>query len=91
MKKQIFIDGEYQYDYQENNRKHTLFYNNTEFWCDDIRGEIAIVIKDTGNGISIQTPFKKNNIEYDEAERIEILLRIINSGPLYEISVKESL
>ena len=89
MKKQIFIDNEYLYDYEYNNIIHTLLYSNTEFWCDDIRGEIAIIIKDDGNGLSIQTPFKKNNIDYVAAERLEILLRIINSGPLYEIGTKE--
>jgi hypothetical protein len=91
MKKQIFIDGEYQYDYEKNGMIHTLSYPNIDFWGSHLRGETAFKIKDDGDGLSIQTPLKKNNIDYAEAEKLEILLRIINSGPVYEIGTKESL
>lgn len=91
MKKQIFIDGEYHYDYEKNGMIHTLSFPNIEYWSSHIRGEVALVIKDDGNGYSIQTPFKKSDIDYAEAERLEILLRILNEGPVYEIGTKESL
>lgn len=91
MKKQIFIDGEYQYDYIQHNMQHILLYSDTEYWSSHIRGEVALIIKDDGNKQSILTKFRKSNIEYNEAERLEILLRIINSGPIYEISTKEPL
>ena len=91
MKKQIFIDREYQYDYEKVGIIHTLSYPNIEYWSSHTRGEIILVIKDDGNKLSIQTPFKKNDIDYAEAEILEILLRIINSGPTYEIGVKEPL
>lgn len=89
MKKQIFIDGEYQYDYEQNEFIHTLLYANVEYWADHRRGQAAIVIKDDGNGYSIQSPLKKSDIDYAEAERLEILLRILNQGPLYEIGIKQ--
>jgi hypothetical protein len=91
MKKQIFIDNEYQYDYEQNGMMHTLSYSNVEYWSSHIRGKVALVIKDDGNGYSIQGPFKKSDIDYAEAERLEILLRILNQGPSYEIGTKESL
>jgi hypothetical protein len=91
MKKQIFIDGEYQYDYEQNGIIHTLSYSNSEYWTSNIRGTVALVIKDDGNGYSIQGPFKKSDIDYAEAERLEILLRILNLGPSYEIGTKKPL
>lgn len=91
MKKQIFIDNEYVYDYEQNDIIHTLLYSKSEYWTSDIRGEVALIIKDDGNGYSIQTPLKKSDIDYAEAERLEILLRILNQGPVYEIGTKESL
>lgn len=93
MKKQIFIDGEYQYDYKKEGMQHILSYSDTEYWTDHTRNTVALVIEDDGNKLSILTSFrsKKGNIDYDEAERLEILFRIINSGPTYEISTKEPL
>lgn len=91
MKKQIFIDNEYQYDYKQDDMIHTLSYSNSEYWSSHIRGTTALVIKDDGDGYSIQTPFKKSDIDYAEAERLEILLRILNQGPVYEIGTKKPL
>lgn len=91
MKKQIFIDNEYQYDYEKIGMLHKLSYPDIEYWNSHVRGTVAIVIKDDGNGLSIQTPLRKKDIDYAEAERFEIILRIINSTPKYEIGTKELL
>ena len=93
MKQQIFIDGEYQYDYEKKDDYHILSYCDTEFWTATTRNTKALVIKDDGDKLSILTPFrmKHKKIDYDEAERLEILFRIINSNPTYEISTKKPL
>jgi hypothetical protein len=93
MKQQIFIDGEYQYDYEKKGENHILSYCDAEFWSVGTRNTEALVIKDDGDKLSIRTAFriKRNQIDYDEAERLEILFRIINSNPTYEIGTKEPL
>jgi len=92
MKKQIFINNEYQYDYIKNKTIHTLFYASVEFWADHVQNTIALKIKDDGDKLSIVSPFNKNNIDYAVAEQLEIILRIINtSNDKYEIAEKISL
>jgi len=90
MKKQIFVDGEYQYDYTLNGKIHTLSYSNTEFWAEHVRGIVAFEIKDTGDNLNIITAFNKKQMDYIDAERMLILLRIIDPV-VYESSTKEIL
>ncbi len=90
MKKQIFVDGEYQYDYTLNGNVHTLSYSDTDFWSSHVRGIIAFQIKDTGDNLNIMTPFNKKQMDYMDAERMLILLKIIDPV-VYEIGTKEVL
>ena len=87
--KQIFVDDQYDYDYQEVDGVHTLYYSNSSSWTNHTRGEIALQIEDHGNGLSIQE-FKKE-IDYSEASQLLILLKIIEEPTKYEIGKKELL
>ena len=63
MKKQIFINGEYQYDYDVSGKMHRLLFCDTEFWTDTVRGTLAFELLDDGNGINIISILDKNNID----------------------------
>jgi len=85
--KQIFVDDQYDYDYQEVDGMHTLYYSNSSSWTSHVRGEIALQIEDHGNGLSI----KRFEIDYSEASQLLILLKIIEEPTKYEIGKKELL
>jgi hypothetical protein len=88
MKQQIFIDDEYQYDYENNGELHTLYYSKNEYWFTDIRGSISMEIQDSGNGLSIKTDFSKKLIDYSQASELFILLKLINEPSKIEIATK---
>ena len=89
MKQQIFIDDVHEYDYEliDDNR-HTLYFSNADQWNDHIKGKIAMVIKDTGNGLEGD---ESGKIDYHEAEQLFILLKLINPIQKYEIAEKKLL
>lgn len=95
MKKQIFIDGEYQYDYEVNyevsSKIHRLLFCDTEFWSDTTRGTLAFELLDDGNGINIISTLDKNNMDYTQAEQLQILLRLLDQDTVYEVSTKKLL
>jgi len=93
MKEQIFIDGEYDYDYAiVDDTKHTLYYSNAEHWSSHVKGQIAFQLEDDGNGFRILTKFsEKNRIDYSESEYLYILLKLANSPRTYEIGTKRPL
>ena len=93
MKEQIFVDGDYDYDYAiVDDNKHTLYYSNVEHWTSHIRGEIAFQIEDDGNGLKILSKFsEKKRIDYSESEQLYILLKLINTPCNYEIGSKRPL
>ncbi len=92
-KQSIFVDGEYQFDYEVlDNNKHTLYYSNNELWSSHVRNEIAFQIEDDGNGLKLLTKFnEKSRIDYSESEYLFILLKLINQPCIYEISTKKLL
>jgi hypothetical protein len=94
MKQQIFIDDIYEYDYEEITQGdviyHILYFSNTEQWNDHIKGKIAMTIEDDENGLKVY--FDENGrIDYAEAERLFILLKLINPVQKYEIGTKKLL
>lgn len=93
MKKQIFADNEYSFDYEVvDGNKHTLYHSNSEYWASHIKGTIAFQLEDDGNGLKILTNFaEKKRIDYSEAEYLYILLKLINFPSYYEIGTKEPL
>lgn len=88
MKQQIFIDDEYQYDYEKKESTHILYYSNNDYWLNDIRGSVCMEIKDSGDGISIKTEFNKKLIDYSQASELFILLKLINEPSKIEIATK---
>ena len=88
MKKQIFIDDIHEYDYEliDDNR-HTLYYSNASQWSSNVQGYVAMQIVDDGNGL-ISKFREENRIDYSEAERLFILLKLINFPAKYEIGTK---
>jgi len=90
MKKQIFVDDAHDYDYEEVDGTHTLYYSNGEQWNNFVKGDIAMTIDDDGNGLIVE--FNENGrIDYSEAEKLFILLKLINQPTKYEISTKQPL
>ena len=92
MKQQIFIDDIHEYDYEELTQgdviHHNLYFSNAEQWNDHIKGKIAMVIKDTGNGLEGD---ESGKIDYAEAERLFVLLKLVTQPAKYEIATKKLL
>jgi hypothetical protein len=90
MKKQIFVDNEYMYDYEIIDVNiHTLYHSNNEYWSGHTRGKVAMQIIDDGNGLIL--PPKLKRLDYAKAEYMFILLKLINQPAVYEISSKQPL
>lgn len=79
-KQPIFVENVHEYDYSYNKEKrtHILYYSEGEQWTINYKGDIALEIKDTGNGLKIKSLRKKNYLDYSEAVYLDILLRIIH-------------
>lgn len=86
--KEIFVDGEYEYDYEEVDGVHTLHYNNSEYWNSNIRNTIALQLTDDGNGLIFGEEKLKKKINYSQSIYLTILLKLINKDYKFEISNK---
>jgi len=88
MKKQIFIDDIHEYDYEliDDNR-HTLYYSDASQWSSNVQGYVAMQIVDDGNGL-ISKFREENRIDYAEAERLFVLLKLAMQPAKYEIGTK---
>lgn len=84
---EIFIDGEYEYDYWNIDNRHTLYRNNSEIWNSHVRGELVMEITDDGNGLIFGEKLKKR-VDYSESIYLTILLKLINKDYKFEISNK---
>jgi hypothetical protein len=100
MKNQIFVNNQYEYDYdcvKGKNKKeiHTLYYAAVENWSDELHNKASLIIEDTGDGFSIVTKLNYEHLDYIEADQLLVLLKIINTNPLfnsvYEIGTKKLL
>jgi hypothetical protein len=93
MRQQIFIDDEYNFDYElVDHNKHTLYFSNSEYWTEHTKGTIAFQLEDDGNGLNVLTKFsEKGRIDYSEVEYLFILLKIIQRPAKYEIAQKRLL
>jgi len=69
MKTAVFEDGKHEYDYEELNGQHILYYSDNDLWIDP--GEMAFEIEDTGNGVK----FKGLELDYSELSQLHILLK----------------
>lgn len=85
----IIVDGKYEYDYSlEDGNVHTLRYSDNGDWT--YPKEIAMQITDDGDGLGIYLD-KETRIDYSEAEKLLILLKIINRDTKYEIVTNKEL
>lgn len=87
--KQIFIDNEYLYDYLVENGKHTLLYSNSEVWNLNCRSSVALSVVDDGNGLKFSKKLSK--LDYGDAERLFLLLRLLGNYGKIEIAEKQLL
>lgn len=85
---EIFVNGEYQYDYECVGKVHTLYYSEGEEWCDDVKGQIAMQITDDGNGLIFGKKVRNKKYNYDTALYLTILMKMIHSEYKFEISNK---
>lgn len=87
MKQAIFVNSEYDYDYEEQDGRHTLYRSNGSHWNSHARGEAVMTIKDDGNGLIFKLN-KEGRIDYSQAQELFILLKLVNQPAVYEISSK---
>ena len=95
MKQQIFVDDMHDYNYEvHNDNDHTLYFSESSHWNSHIRGVNAMSVKDDGNGLMVKLCKDSKatiRVDYAEAERLFILLKLINQPAKYEISTKQLL
>jgi len=70
----IIIDNEIYYTYEVMGRKHILSYSNSDSWAIPFRGEVAMILTNTGNGFKLDKATKV--LDYQEAEQLLILLKL---------------
>ena len=81
----ILVDKKHEYDYELNDNVHTLRYSDNGEWT--YPKDVAMNIVDDGNGLVVQLD-EEGRINYSEAEKLLILLRIINKKYKYEMVTK---
>lgn len=99
MKNQIFVNNEYEYDYdcviKGKKEIHTLYYAAVEAWNDELHNKPLMTIEDTGDSLNIVTKINYKDVDYLTSDHLLILLKIINSKPpfenVYEIGTKKLL
>lgn len=64
------------YIYYNSENTHVLTYDPSDDWVDEVKGQVAYKIVDTGNGLEI-TQSKKNFLDYCEVVELTYLLNII--------------
>lgn len=78
----------YDYDISEDPIFTTLKYSHNSDWSEDIKGQVAASLFDDGYFIEIKMEGnKKIKLEYDQAERLFILLLNDNK---HRIEIRES-
>lgn len=81
---QILVRSSHDYDYKKVGNSHELYYSNSPEWMDS--GKIAMHVVDDGNGLDVFIDGENLiRLDYDTAEKLMILLKLINRDSLYEI------
>lgn len=92
MKKEIFVDGRFDYTLSiekvKNKTTYSLHYSNDSEWTNP-EGFI-MSLTDDGNGFKLSKLRKANKMDYDEALELSILLRAAQLSDNYKIEVVES-
>lgn len=79
-RKQIFIDGEYQYSLAQQENMTMLYYSEDECWASQYRGQFVLGLENTGNDFKIVG--KKDRIDYSEAVELLILLSAVKENKI---------
>lgn len=90
-REEIYINGKHEYDYHKLQATqdvivHTLYFSDDVEWSDHIRNQVAMQLVDNGNGIELIGINAKKHIDYDEAERLHILLRLSSTHCVFQIA-----
>jgi hypothetical protein len=84
---QILIDGKHDYDYKLSNDTHELYCSDGDHWFSP--GSLSMEVVDDGNGLTVmEQGIRLIYLDYSAAERLSILLRIINRDRTYEAVTK---
>ena len=85
---QIIIDNKLDYVYYFDFNHHELYYSDNGEWS--YPGDLALRITDDGNGLAVTTEDEKLvYLDYDTAEMLTILLKLINRKTTYEVVTKK--
>lgn len=90
-REEIYINGKHEYDYHKLQATkdvtvHTLYFSDDVEWSEHVRKQVAMQLVDNGNGIEIIGINTKKEIDYNEAERLHILLRLSSQHCVYQIA-----
>lgn len=81
MKRQIFVEGKHEYDYEEITTSqgvlHTLSRSHDEQWSEENRGELLYSVLDNGDGFKFDQKIKRE-LDYHEAFSLSVLLKKIS-------------
>jgi hypothetical protein len=84
---QIIVDNKHEYDYKLDDNHHELYYSDNDVWMSS--GELALRITDDGNGLAVTTEDEKLvYLDYNTAEQLLVLLKLINREIIYEVVTK---
>jgi hypothetical protein len=85
---QIIIDNKHEYDYNLDKNHHELYYSDNGEWS--YPGDLALEVIDDGNGLSVMDEEKQLvYLDYSTAEKLLILLKLINREIIYEVVTKK--
>jgi hypothetical protein len=88
--KEIFVDGQYDYDLVIENNQYKLFYSNAEHWCH--KGELVLGLEDDENGFKMIVPLEnKGRINYSEAQELYILLSAVKEAKIEVVESKREI
>ena len=90
-REEIYINSRHEYDYHKLQATpdvtvHTLYFSDDDEWHDSVKKQVAMQLVDDGDGIEIIGACTKKHLDYNEAERLHILLRLSSSHSVYQIT-----
>ncbi len=84
----VQIDGEQEYILVDEPGKLTLKRHGA-VWSEEVRGEVAMVLEDTGNFVKLTSDLKKSQIDYSQLQELRILLQayqaLNNENAVYKL------
>jgi hypothetical protein len=85
---QILIDNKHEYDYKLEDTNHELYFSDNGDWTKP--ADLALEIVDDGDGLDVRTQDGSLiYLEYDTAEMLVVLLKLVNRERIYEVVTKK--